>query len=29
MANLDLDQVAEARGKVPSLTHDRVFIRPE
>ena len=29
MASLDLDQVAEARGKVPSLTHDRLFIRPE
>ena len=28
MASLDLDQVAEARGKVPSLSHDRVFIRP-
>jgi predicted amidohydrolase len=28
MANLDLDQVAEARGKVPSLEHDRAFIRP-
>jgi len=28
MATLDLDQVAEARGKVPSLDHDRVFIRP-
>jgi len=28
MATLDLDQVSEARGKVPSLDHDRVFIRP-
>ncbi len=28
MATLDLDQVAEARGKVPSLEHDRAFIRP-
>ena len=28
MANLDLAQIEEARGKVPSLTHDRVFIRP-
>jgi len=28
MATLDLDQVAEARGKVPSLEHDRAFVRP-
>jgi predicted amidohydrolase len=28
MASLDLDQVAEARGKVPSLSHDRAFIQP-
>lgn len=28
MASLDLSQVEEARAKVPSLTHDRVFIRP-
>ena len=28
MAGLDLDQVAEVRGKVPSLEHDRAFIRP-
>jgi predicted amidohydrolase len=28
MATLDLDQVSEARGKVPSLEHDRAFIRP-
>jgi len=28
LASLDLDQVAEARGKVPSLSHDRVFLRP-
>jgi predicted amidohydrolase len=28
MATLNLDEVAEARGKVPSLQHDRAFIRP-
>jgi len=28
MAALDLDEVAEARRKVPSLEHDRAFIRP-
>lgn len=28
IATLDCDLVAEARGKVPSLDHDRVFIRP-
>jgi predicted amidohydrolase len=28
MATIDSAQVAEARGKVPSLSHDRVFIRP-
>ena len=28
MATLDMAQVDEARGKVPSLTHDRLFIRP-
>jgi len=28
MATLDLDQVSEARGKVPSLEHDRAFIHP-
>ena len=28
MATLDLDEVAEARRKVPSLEHDRAFIRP-
>ena len=28
MATLDLDEVTEARRKVPSLEHDRAFIRP-
>jgi len=28
MVSLDLAQVAEARGKVPSLSHDRDFVRP-
>lgn len=28
VATLDLDEVAEARRKVPSLEHDRAFIRP-
>ena len=28
MATLDTEQVAEARGKVPSLSHDRLFIKP-
>jgi predicted amidohydrolase len=28
IANIDTDQIEEARGKVPSLSHDRVFIRP-
>lgn len=28
MADLDLDLVAEARGMIPSLTHDRVFDGP-
>jgi predicted amidohydrolase len=28
MAELDLDLVEEARGKVPSLKHDRAFVQP-
>jgi predicted amidohydrolase len=28
MATLNLDEVADARRKVPALEHDRVFIRP-
>ncbi|MEM6932785.1 MAG: carbon-nitrogen hydrolase family protein [Pseudomonadota bacterium] len=28
MATIDLDAVAEARGKIPSLSHDRDYVRP-